>query len=893
MPAERSISLLRAMIPKHNAFVGVGVPLLARQSAGVALRGARLSGAHTPAAAAARFGRLSYCTLAHPKLDNVAGAEESSPVATAAAESARMGLEARADFVAPKVTFPSDDDEVANVDVEAAAGDVVAEAEKDLVVEAKKVEVPVKEKMKYSLDMPVPAKRAIKDGMGPPVDEFRICDKTRERLAKNGITSTTEVQAGTFDKLFDGADIIAKSRTGTGKTLAFALPIMERLGLARAAEGGRKPRGQGPGCIVLAPTRELAKQVAREMKYLGDGLGLSVECFYGGTSYGPQEGALRRGLDVVVGTPGRVMDHLRRGTLQLHDIQFAVLDEADEMLSMGFAEDVETVFETLPSQEKRQVILFSATVPSWVKKLASQYQKDVIQFDSVTRGSMAATTVRHCALRVPERDEARADLLADIIAVYSRPGETANGSVAKGEQSRAIVFTETKREADELATSGALEGCGAAVLHGDVSQKQREVTLAQFRKGRFQVLVATDVAARGLDISGVDVVVQYRVPNDADSYIHRSGRTGRAGKTGTAVVMYNDREQHSLRSLERLCKIKFDREAAPGPEMALEAAVDVAVGAIPLVDKRVSTHLIPRAQQILDGENPAQMLASILAIAGRRTEMPNRSVLSGEKGMRALLVRGDTEVSPGLVMRYVGEIARAAGCEERVGLIRMCQDGGAVLDVPSDAAEKIVANAAEGASAINADNMSIDFATLVPALKEQERRGGGRGGRFGGGGRGGGYRGGGGGRFGGGGGGGGYRGGGGGGGGGGYRSQGGGGGYRGGGSSYGSRDVGGGGGYSRDGGGGGYSRDGGSSRFGGGGGGRGGGSSYSRDGGGSGGRSSSRDGGGGGGRSSASRDGGGSSYSRDSYGSRGGGSSRGGGGSGGARRSAEFLSDDF
>ncbi len=256
-------------------------------------------------------------------------------------------------------------------------------------------------------------------GMGPPVTSFRLSPKTVELLAKNSITHVTEVQAGTFDLLYDGHDIIAKSRTGTGKTLAFALPILERLAIIRK-ERGPKPRGEGPGSIVLAPTRELAKQVAREMSYIGGGLGLSVECFYGGSSYGPQENALRRGVDVVVGTPGRIIDHLNKGALRLDNVSFAVLDEADEMLSMGFAEDVENVFQTLPSQDERQVILFSATVPSWVKKLASQYQKkDVSIFDSVTTGSMASTTVRHCAVRVPERDETRASLLADIIAVHS------------------------------------------------------------------------------------------------------------------------------------------------------------------------------------------------------------------------------------------------------------------------------------------------------------------------------------------------------------------------------------------------------------------------------------------------------------------------------------------
>lgn len=566
------------------------------------------------------------------------------------------------------------------------------------------------------------------DSTLPSISSFRVSEETVKRLAANGITNATEVQAGTFNLVFDGSDIIAKSRTGTGKTLAFALPILERLAETKKLRSGTR-RGMGPGCIVLAPTRELAKQVSREMKYIGDGLGISVECFYGGSPYGPQENALRRGVDVVVGTPGRIMDHLNRDTLRLTDISFAVLDEADEMLSMGFSQDVEYIFETLPPPEERQVILFSATVPKWVKSLAAQFQKkDVVTFDSVTTGSMAATTVRHCAVRVPERNEARAALLADIIAVHSNPG-------GKGEAtgpSRAIVFCQTKREADELATSGSLDGCGAAVLHGDVSQQQREVTLAMFRQGRFQVLVATDVAARGLDISGVDVVVQFRVPRDAESYVHRAGRTGRAGKSGTAVVMYSDREMRDLKSLERECRVKFELEAAPAPEAGLEAAVQVAMQNVGSVEDRVVEHLLPRAEALLadSGEDRVRELAGLLAMAARRVTIEDRSALSGESGMRTVVVSGEREISPGLVLRFISDLGRTVEQETRVGLIRMCQDGRAVVDVTSGAAGALV----EASKSLGEDaEVKLNFAMEVPALRDDRdmRRGRMRGGGYG------------------------------------------------------------------------------------------------------------------------------------------------------------------
>lgn len=600
---------------------------------------------------------------------------------------------------------------------------------------------------------------------------FRISPAVIERLTANGITQATEVQTGTFDIIYDGRDLIAKSRTGTGKTLAFALPILERLAEKRR-EVGPVSRGGGPRCIVLAPTRELAKQVAREMSLIGEVLKLSVHCFYGGSSYTVQEKALAQGLDVVVGTPGRIIDHIERGTLRLDEVSFAVLDEADEMLSMGFSQDVEQIFEGLPMKGERQVILFSATVPSWVKGLAAQYQQeDVVTFDAVTSGSKASTTVRHCAVRVPEREEARAGLLADIIAVHSwnkaesdglvggdeddadeidedvrgySEGENQQGGVKallvhpEGSReeigpSRAIVFAETKREADELATSGCLDGCGAAVLHGDVAQRQREIILSQFRAGKFQVLVATDVAARGLDISGVDVVVQYRVPRDPESYIHRAGRTGRAGRSGTSVILYSDREAGGLRMLERECKVKFIFESAPAPEAALEAAVDVSLANLWAVDERVRKHLLGRAMEIsgLDEVKRTETIAGLLALAGRRTQLEDRSVLSGENGRRTIQIwakDGSEVTAPRALtfLRLVGEnLDRRMKVD--VGLIRMCRDGSTVVDVASDQVEMVVngweelSRDGEGLGDERVEGLQMNVAVEVPALKENRR----------------------------------------------------------------------------------------------------------------------------------------------------------------------------
>lgn len=604
---------------------------------------------------------------------------------------------------------------------------------------------------------------------------FRLSPAIIERLTADGITQATEVQTGTFDTIYDGRDLIAKSRTGTGKTLAFALPILERLAEKRRTEGPVSRNG-GPRCLVLAPTRELAKQVAREMSNIGEVLNLSVHCFYGGSSYTVQEKALSQGLDVLVGTPGRIIDHIERGNLRLNEVSFAVLDEADEMLSMGFSQDVEQIFEGLPEKNKRQVILFSATVPSWVKGLAAQFQQDdVVTFDAVTSGSKASTTVRHCAVRVPEREESRAGLLADIIAVHSwnkaendglvggdgeeediseqKPGNTEDevqqngvkallvhpeGSREEIGPTRAIVFAETKREADELATSGSLDGCGAAVLHGDVAQRQREIILSQFRNGKFQVLVATDVAARGLDISGVDVVVQYRVPRDAESYIHRAGRTGRAGRSGTAVILYSDREVSRLKMLERECKVKFVYESAPAPEAALAAAVDVSLANLWAVDQRVARHLMGRATEIseLDEDQRTETIAGLLALAGRRTRLEDRSVLSGENGRRTLQIwsKDGSEVAPPRALQFLRLVGESLERRMKVdvGLIRMCRDGSTVVDVASDQAELVVSGWEEamkdgvGLGDDRVENLQMSLAVEVPALKEYRRNEGGR-----------------------------------------------------------------------------------------------------------------------------------------------------------------------
>jgi ATP-dependent RNA helicase DDX21 len=363
------------------------------------------------------------------------------------------------------------------------------------------------------------------------------------------------------------------SRTGTGKTLAFGLPAMTRLlefadqAGKRDPTTGRMKRGRSVLMVVLCPTRELARQVQEELsEVVGRPLGLFVEVFHGGVSYGPQAGALRTGLDVMVGTPGRVMDHMKRGNLNLSGCDCVVLDEADEMLNMGFAEDVEFILNGVGSDnpKKTQCLLFSATTPPWVKTVGKKYQDNVLAIDSTTEegGVRVAKLVRHLAVQVPPGEDSKKSILEDIIAVEiakdaddgtevvieNNPIATAaaakkrkgNNAMQQKIFGKTIVFTETKRMADELVSGSTFKSLSAQALHGDVGQQQCDATLNAFRAGAFNVLVATDVAARGIDIQDVDLVIQFDPPRDVDTYVHRSGRTGRAGKKGVSVLLFNN-----------------------------------------------------------------------------------------------------------------------------------------------------------------------------------------------------------------------------------------------------------------------------------------------------------------------------------------------------------------
>ena len=361
-------------------------------------------------------------------------------------------------------------------------------------------------------DAPTPAFTDL--GLGAPV---------LAALAAVGYESPSPIQAATIPVLLAGRDMVGQAQTGTGKTAAFALPVLSRIEVRRGP----------PQCLVLVPTRELAIQVSEAFQRYATGIpGFHVLPVYGGQSYTPQLMSLKRGAHVVVGTPGRVMDHLKRGTLDLGSVRTLVLDEADEMLQMGFVDDIEWILEQTPPE--RQVVLFSATMPAPIRRIAQKHLRDPAEVTIRGRTS-TATNIRQRYWVVSGLH--KLDALTRILEAEPFDGM--------------LVFARTKQSTVELAERLEARGFAAAALNGDMQQKDRERTIARLKGGQLDILVATDVAARDLDVERISHVVNYDVPYDTESYVHRIGRTGRAGRAGEAILFITPRERNMLRYIER------------------------------------------------------------------------------------------------------------------------------------------------------------------------------------------------------------------------------------------------------------------------------------------------------------------------------------------------------
>ncbi len=364
--------------------------------------------------------------------------------------------------------------------------------------------------------------------------ELGLSEPILKAITELGYEEPTTIQARTIQRVTEGADVIAQAQTGTGKTAAFALPIIQKL----------DPALRLPQALVLTPTRELAVQVAEAFQSYGKYQHISILPVYGGQPIERQLRALERGVQVVVGTPGRVLDHIRRGTLKLGEIRSLVLDEADEMLDMGFIEDIEAILQETPAE--RQTMLFSATIPDPIARLARRYLKTPERI-SVEAEQLTVPQIRQVYYEVGGRD--KFEVLARVLD-FERP-------------SSAIIFCRTKSAVDDLGQRLTARAYPAETLHGDLSQIQRDRVMNRFRSNQVEILVATDVAARGLDIEHVSHVINFDIPLDPENYVHRIGRTGRAGRTGVAVTLVTPRERRLLRIIERMTNSTIQRMRLP------------------------------------------------------------------------------------------------------------------------------------------------------------------------------------------------------------------------------------------------------------------------------------------------------------------------------------------
>lgn len=366
-------------------------------------------------------------------------------------------------------------------------------------------------------------------------EKLGLPDAVVEAVKRVGFEQPSPIQAQTIPLLMQGRDVVGLAQTGTGKTAAFALPVLSQI----------DPDKRYPQALVLAPTRELALQVSDSFQSFADHMGgVHILPIYGGQAYGIQLSGLRRGAQVIVGTPGRVIDHLEKGSLDISNLEFLVLDEADEMLNMGFQEDVERILEDTP--ETKQVALFSATMPNAIRRISRDYlnNPEEVTVKSETRTN---TNITQRYLFTAHRN--KLDAITRILEVT--------------EFEAMIVFVRTKNETEEIAEKLRARGFSAAAINGDIAQQQRERTVDQLRDGRLDILVATDVAARGLDVERISHVLNYDIPNDTESYVHRIGRTGRAGRTGEAILFVTPRERRMLRSIERVTNATIEEMDLP------------------------------------------------------------------------------------------------------------------------------------------------------------------------------------------------------------------------------------------------------------------------------------------------------------------------------------------
>ena len=456
------------------------------------------------------------------------------------------------------------------------------------------------------------------------VDDFqkyKIDLNIVERLKLKQIESLFEVQKKVYKPVYEGKNVIVSSLTGSGKTLAFVLPTLMRY-IDKKEMTHNKPR-----ILVMAPTRELSIQTGREYNDLSSkNLSFKTVLIYGGVSMDDQIEKLKNGCDIIVGTPGRIMDMIERGHLKVDKINTIVLDEADRMLDMGFEESITDIYKKIINNDDKkknelQVCLFSATIESWVRKVAKKIipNNDEIFIDLVKDlSNKTPKTVTHLAVNCIKSE--KTTTIADLILCYG------------GRNKSTLVFVNTKKECSDLMISDKIKE-EVQIIHGDINQAQREATLTAFRNGKVKCLVATDVAARGLDIPSVDLVIQSEPPKDIDSYIHRAGRTARAGRSGTCITLYTRYTECLLERIEQKAKIKIKRIGAPQKKDIIEASIRDTYKNLMMIDDSMIKIFTENAKKLIEEFGSENAVARLLAyVSGHTEHMKSRSLLCGAEG---------------------------------------------------------------------------------------------------------------------------------------------------------------------------------------------------------------------------------------------------------------------
>ncbi len=466
--------------------------------------------------------------------------------------------------------------------------------------------------------------------------EFELSKKLQEAIDEMGYEEPSPIQTTCIPLVLSGRDVIGQAQTGTGKTAAFGIPLVEAAGTGRSVQA-----------IILLPTRELAIQVAGELRKIAKFKRVRTLPIYGGQSIGHQIRALEQGVQIVIGTPGRVLDHLRRGTLKLDKVRTVVLDEADEMLDMGFIEDIEAILQETPSD--RQTLLFSATIPPEVRRLASRYMKNPEHVQMVTN-EMTVPLIDQVYYKVLERTK-----LESICRIIDSEDVTLG-----------IVFCRTKRGVDELAEALISRGYLADGLHGDLSQAQRDRVMKRFRSGEIELLIATDVAARGIDVGNVTHVVNYDMPQDTESYVHRIGRTGRAGRRGLAITLVTPREFKLLKTIQRDTKATIESREVPSLEDVAERQAEQWRERLQsTVQEGSLAHYRAILGKLVDELDPIDVAAAALklASAGELEVASDEKYDFGETGGAPGMVRfflnigRSARMSPGDIVRTISEEA--------------------------------------------------------------------------------------------------------------------------------------------------------------------------------------------------------------------------------------------